>query len=281
MSNLLKQYYVVRQEDKKRVINSNGPAEEKIRKLAVGAQVPEAERLRFPGDSDGFSGGIAAQRIEPEPQPDPHEIAKQILDDAREQADQMMNEANAEANRLLADTREQAHAVFEEQKALGFTEGAKEREAELAKQEQELEDLRKQLLEEQEQKRTELESEFQLRMEELEGDIVDALIPVFDKIFHIELEGRREVLLALLNNTLMNVEVGGKVRIRTSEADKELLMEHLEEIREHAGNDVSIELLQDLKMEDGQCQLETSYGVFDCGIDTHFENLIKEIRSLV
>ena len=53
------------------------------------------------------------------------------------------------------------------------------------------------------------------------------------------------------------------------------------EIREIVGQKVSIEFVHDAKMQDDQCKIETSFGVFDCGIDTQLENLLKDIKSLV
>lgn len=277
MSNLLKQCYVVPQYDSKRVINSNGLAQTRIRELSVGA-IAAAGGSKT--SEDGFLGGIAAERVEIPPEPDPHEVAKQLIDDAKSQAEQLINDARSQAEQIVEDARIQAQEVFEAQRELGYTEGVKSREEELAEAERSLEEQRRKLNAEIDSRRKELESGYQMRMEELETDIVDALIPVFDKVFHIHFGDKREILLALVQNTLTNVEVGNKIKIRTGEADKEMLMEHMDEIRELAG-DVSIELMQDMQMSDGQCQIETSYGVFDCGVDTHFQNLIRDIRSLV
>jgi flagellar biosynthesis/type III secretory pathway protein FliH len=33
-------------------------------------------------------------------------------------------------------------------------------------------------------------------------------------------------------------------------------------------------------MSEGQCQIETPFGVFDCGVDTELASLLKDIRSL-
>lgn len=286
LSNLLKQYYVVHQEGSTRIINSNGLVEERIRNLAVGAQVPETERLDFPEEMDGetdrsFVSGISAERIEEVPAPDPKEMAKQILAEAREQADQMLNDAHQQAGQILAEAKEQAEVIYAEQKEQGYAEGVKAREEELAEAERRLQEAERSLRAEVDGRKEELESEFQMRLDEMETDVVDALIPVFDKVFHIQFSDKREMLLALIRNVLMNIEIGNKIRIRVNEADKAMLAEHMDDIREQVSADVSIELIQDRKLEDGQCQLETNYGVFDCGIDTHFTNLVKDIRSLV
>ncbi len=280
MSNLLKQYYVVQQPNNKRIINSNILAQERMARPDAAAEPVQAiPPFDEQEESDGFSSGIEVTEVERKP--DPSEAAAQLLADAQAQADQLLADAQAQAKQILADAKTQAQAVYEEQKRQGYADGSQAREEELAELERSLLDQKECLEKELATRKTELDSEFQMRMEEMEGDIVDALIPVFEKVFCIQLADKREILLALINNTLMNVEVGNKVRIRTNGADREMLMEHLDEIRAHAGADVSIELLQDMQMADGHCQLETSYGVFDCGIDTEFQNLTQAIRALV
>ena len=57
--------------------------------------------------------------------------------------------------------------------------------------------------------------------------------------------------------------------------------QHLEELQELTGQGVSIEFVHDNKLSDGQCQIETAFGVFDCSVDTELSNLMKDIRSLV
>ena len=228
MSNLLKQYFVVNSEDGKRIINSNGLVEERIRQLAVGARVPEEERLEFPGNaveetSADFAEGIEAETVVEEPKPDPDEIARQILADAREKADQMLNDAHAQAKQIVADAEAEAQKLYEEQKQLGYASGASEKEQELeARRQQVVEDSNRRE-EEFKNRKAELEEEYMERQEHMEADIVDALIPVFEKVFQIQFADQREILLALIRNVLMNVEVGSKLKIRVNEADAEML----------------------------------------------------------
>ena len=286
MSNLFKQYYVVNEAGRNRVINSNSLVEEKMRQLAVGAKVPSSEKLPSldvlaEGESSEFAEGLSAVVVEVPPEPDPKEVAKKILDEARAQADQMLNDANVEAKQILANAKEEAERVFEEQKMLGYENGATSREEELAELERQLQEEVKRIENEGNQKKLELESEYQLRLDEMEESVIDALIAVFDKVFHIQMQGQREILLGLVQNVLMNVELGNKIKIRVNEADKQMLEEHLEDIQGQIGKDVSLEMVMDIKLSDGQCQVETNYGVYDCGIDTQFVNLTKAIRSLI
>jgi flagellar assembly protein FliH len=126
----------------------------------------------------------------------------------------------------------------------------------------------------------ELADKYEKKMTGMESDIVDAIISVFDKVFNIQFENKRDILLALVNNTLMDVDAGDKIRIHANEKDFPMFQEHLDEIREKTGPDVDVEFVLDNKLAEGQCQIETPFGVFDCGVDTELSSLMKDIRSL-
>ena len=78
----------------------------------------------------------------------------------------------------------------------------------------------------------------------------------------------------------MNVEVGKEFRIHVSQNNYKFINAHLDDVRERVGNDVEIEVVNDAMLDSSDCQIETSFGVFDCGIDMELSNLVKDIRSL-
>lgn len=252
-----------------RIINSNS----RLNEFEAGVQAPQEEKSGMPLDQDGtgenaFAEGIEVTKLDAE------EIRKEVVQAAQEEADRLLADARAQAQQLLQEADEQKTQIFEEQKALGYSEGAKQKEEELeqkiAKAEEDLE-----------ARRREQEESYEQRLQCMEGDIVDAVIQVFDKVFQIQFSDKREILLALVANTLLDVNPGNKIKIRVNEADHAMLEEHLQELQEQVGRDVDIEFMRDKKYLDGQCQIETAYGVFDCGIDTQLSGLIKDIRSLV
>jgi flagellar assembly protein FliH len=163
---------------------------------------------------------------------------------------------------------------MDEQSQLGYQEGTVKAEAELQQKTMQLEaDF---------QKRTEeLSAAYEQKMNGMEQDMVDAIIQVFDKVFRIQFEDKREILLALVANTLLDIDTGDQLRIRVNESDFAMLSEHQKMLSEQVGKNVSIEFIHDNKLSDGQCRIETAYGVFDCGIDTELSGLMKDIRSLI
>lgn len=270
MSNILKQCFVVNSTEGKRIINSNRRMEESLMKNESGEHMQQ-------NDASEFDDTKSEKELIPTYEEEKvrlEQLRKEMIADAQTMANQITSTAQSEADGILDAAKKSAQQLFEDQRKLGYEEGKQQSVQELQKQKEQLE-------QEYSGRKQQLQEEYSDRMEHMESDIVDAVVQVFEKVFQIQFSDKRTMLLALVKNTLMDVDAGNKVRIHVNEADHEMLMEHLEEIQKQVGGDVSIEFVQENKFEDGQCQIETSYGVFDCGLDAQFMNLIKDIRSLV
>ena len=273
LSNLLKQCYVVNSDGGKRIINSDQRLEKSHfhnNEVNIHKELPIMPKL------DGISAvptGDPAQKIQ-NIKAEAEKIRQVTLEVAKREAQSIIENAQVNAQQILQNAGEKANKLMQEQKQLGYAEGGKEKEEALEAQYREKE-------QELEARKQELESQYEQNINAMEGDIVDALIQVFDKVFHIQFENKREILYSLVKNVLMDIEVGDEIRIHVNEANREIIEAHMDEIREIVGQKVSIEFVHDAKMQDDQCKIETSFGVFDCGIDTQLENLLKDIKSLV
>lgn len=260
LSNLLKQYYVVNQTAERIVIDSNERAEQRIR------QSLQAQGFDGIGSEDGFSVGLDAPEVE-------LESADQILSDAKEEAEAILLAAQAKADNLLSESRSNAESLYEAQRQAGYEDGIR------AGQE-EIDGLRKQLEEEYQQKEEQLLAEYEQELSRMEPDLVDSMIQVFDKVFHIQFEDKRPIILSLVNSTIHGAESAKHFHIQVSEKNRSYLEEHLDEIRGKVAHDVEISVASDTGMTEENCQIETEYGVFDCSIDVELANLIRDIRSL-
>ncbi len=90
-------------------------------------------------------------------------------------------------------------------------------------------------------KRSELEREFKQYSDELESDIIDAVIKSFlIRFFIFNLMIKKDMLLHLVKNTISKIEVGKEFRIHVSQANYKFLIAHLGEIRERIGNDIDV-----------------------------------------
>ena len=271
LSNLLKQCFVISHENEKRVINADerfmhksAPANNYIPDNGMEETIPGSEEIL-----DGFLAGLEAEEVVLEPQITPEEL----LEQARAEAEAIIATAKAEAIKITEDAQKEAELLFEQRKAEGYNEG-------VSKMDVELESERIRMQTEIMELKHQLKSEHDVKMETMESDIVDAIMTVFNRVFDIQFDDKKQILLYLINNTLMNVEVGKEFHIRVSSANYKFIESHIGDIKEKIGNDVNIEIVNDMSLGAEDCIIETESGVFNCGIDMELANLEKDIRSL-
>ena len=275
MSNLYKQSFVVNSNTVKRVINSNSLVSEKLKEHERGGglrfqQFHEDAPLDAEGSSeDDFVNGISAEVVEVEPEVS----VQQILEDANKEAEEILLNARREAEQIRSAAAEEADGIRKEAHKNGYEEGLLEKEQALADKETSISQI---ILEKEE----ELKADYLDKMSHMESDIVDAVISVFQHVFEVEFENKREILFSLVKNTLLNIEPGKSFRIRINEENHEFLEEHLESIRQRIGKDIGIEIINDASLKMTDCLIETDFGVFDCGIDREMDNLVKDIKAL-
>lgn len=266
LSNLFKQQYLVNVDTKARIINSD-------EKFTTGFQALQAENYIVNPDMEDFDGefsdGLYAEEINPEPQPSPEEI----LEEARQQAEYILAEAQAEALKITTDSQKQADMLFERTKLEAYKEGVSKLQDELIAKSQEYEQKYK-------EKEQALWTEYEEKLDALESDIVDIMIRVFNKVFHIQFDNKKQILLHLIKDTLLGVDAGKNFVIRVSEVNYKYVESHVADIKEKIGNDVVIDVVNDMSLSEEACMIETATGVYDCGIDMVMTNLEKDIRSL-
>ena len=270
LSNLLKQCFVVSQQDGKRIIN----ADERYVNKSVPINTPEPvyQEDMVPGSEeilDGFLAGLNAEEVYAEPEIAPEDLLAQ----ARAEAEAIVAAAQAEAIRISDDARLEAEKLFEKSKLEGYNEGSSKLRAEVA-------DEKARMQEELIELKHQLKDEHMKKMEVMESDIIDAVIKVFRHVFNIQFDNKKQILLYLVHNTLMNVEVGKEFHIRVSSANYKFFESRIGDIKEKIGNDIDIEIVNDMTLGPEDCIIETESGVFNCGIDMELANLEKDIRSL-
>lgn len=262
-SNLYKHRNIVSNADNKRVINSNSMVAERLERLAQSVNKPPKE------EAEGFQEGLSlyAQELS-----NPEELklkiekinieAEQILLEARQQAEQIQKEALQQAEYQKQQAKE---AGYED----GFRQGSERAAGELLQQEE--------LLKERGQKQKE---EYQRQLEELEPKLLEVILKVFEKVFHVQFDDKRDILLYLIQNAILNIEGSKEFQIRVCEENYLFLDSHKQEILERVGQSITIDVISDSLMKENQCTIETDSGVFECGLGVQLENLIKALRSL-
>ena len=269
LSNLYKQYFVQNQTDNARVIDPNALLELRAAKLL---ERQRAEAKRQAELAQTFEAGIIRtdtefiEEIEEEPQVDPVEAAK-------EEAQRILAEANTEAGQILGKAHADAAALREEYKTQGYAEGA-------GIKQRELQDLQNRLETDFALKNQMLEAEYARKHETMEEDLVNVILEVFNKVFHIQFDSKKHILMHLINDAILNIEGDRKFRIKVADSNVLFLENHREDILERVGHGIELEFIADSTMDGTACLIETDSGVFDCSLDTQLENLIKDIKSL-
>lgn len=277
MSNLIKQTYVVNSNTEKRVINSNSLIKEKLSASSGGgmrfAAFEPEEEYNDGEEASEFQAGLSAEMVEVEPEPEPSISEEEILMNANQEAEEILLNARREAEAIRVQANEEAEIIKQNAKKAGYEEGSVEKEQYLAEREQQIEAIIQEQLEE-------LENDYSKKYSVMERDIVTAITAVIENVFHVQFHEKKEILLQLIQKTIMNVEVGKSFRIRVSENNRQFVEERVEVLRSQVGSDVQIEVSLDASLDDSSCLVDTDFGVFDCGIDTQMKNLLNEIKRL-
>ena len=265
MSNLFKQQYLVNVGNGARVIDSDA-------RFLNGNQMSQPEVFpaneTFP-DGERFYEGLVAEEVVLEPQPSTEEI----LEEARREAEHIVAQAQAEAIQITRESKKQAEMLFERTKLEGYKEGVSKLQDELLAKSDELNAK----YNEREQA---LWAEYESKLDTLEAEMVDTMVRVFNKVFHIQFDNKKPILLQLIKDTLLGIDAGKNFVIRVSDANFKYIESHVADIKEKIGNDVSIDVVNDSKLEENDCMIETATGVYNCGIDMVLSNLEKDIKSL-
>lgn len=271
LSNFIKQRYVINLENEKVVINSDDKymannSGQQMASLSFPAVevAPDCEEM-----SDGFLAGLNAEEVYVEPQPDPEEI----LEEARQEAERILAEAGTRVARMENEASHQAELLYEQKRQEGYNTGVSQSQAELEKNQAKLQSEYDALAQN-------LQMEYESKLDTLEQDIVDVMIRVFNKVFHIQFDNKRQILLHLIKDTLLGIDAGKNFHIRVAETNFKFIESHVADIKEKIGNDVNIDVINDMTMNENDCIIETENGVHNCGIDTVLDNLEKDIRSL-
>ena len=172
-----------------------------------------------------------------------------------------------------AEADQEAENIRENAKNTGYQEGRQCLESELAAQ-------REQLQNEYQRKQETLQDEFREKQKNMEKDLVDVILEVFNKVFHIQFDNKKHILMYLIDDAILNIEGDKKFRIKVANSNVMFLENHKEEILERVGAGIEIEIVADSSMDGNSCVIETDSGVFDCSLGVQLENLIKDIKSL-
>lgn len=277
MSNLIKSaFFNVEQEDK-RIIDSDSHVEEFIPNIFSAAIEnygdDENDDVSFQdGEKDieaSYHDGMSVIRID-----DVLEEEKQKLEEEnRQKAAEILEEANEKASKIINEANENSDRIKKEAYEEGMNQG--------------LSDGRQQAQEEADMLRKEYESECDKRMDQitqyensLESKFADILIGLVTKITGIVCEDKKDVIIYLIDNALHNVSKSKDITIRVSKNDIMMVESEKDKFISGLSDDVSLDIVEDDRLSDNQCIIETESGVIDCSLDAQLDNLKEQLRLI-
>ena len=245
--------------------------EERERRLEAmresGEEVPDGM------DVDEFLG-LVDTISQPEEEPiDMSEQTEAILEEARQNAEQIIADANAQAEEILSAAQLNADAMKNLARQDGEKEGYNEGTQRAA---MELQEAQRSMQSEVDK----IQNDYMEKQLQMEREIVEMCLPVFEHVFSVELGGRKDVIYHLLDHCIMKIERTGQMQIKVSDANADFIKSKKDEIQGKVGAEVGLDIIADPLLNDSQCIIETDGGIFDCSIDTELDNLIRQIRAL-
>ena len=278
-SNLYKAGFVHLGEDA-RVIDMNAILEKRLKEEAERrSRQPEHELVAA---QDGFTEGLNAEKVDVLLEPDAEAASLQNASiQEQEQLKQEIEEARNELAGLQAQIeqeKEQAQLEIDQMKAKAFEEANEQGYQEgYRKGLDSVQELQKQC----EDERLQQEQEYQKKLEEMEPLMVDTLCDVYSHIFKVEAKEHKELVLKLLQDTLLKVDGTGSVIVHVAKEDYAYVQEQKGALLEEAGmQSGSVEIVSDAALARAQCMIETEGGVYDCSLDTELAELKRRLMLL-
>ena len=278
-SNLYKAGFVHLGEDA-RVIDMNAILEKRLKEEAERrSRQPEHELVAA---QDGFTEGLNAEKVDVLLEPDAEAASQQNASiQEQEQLKQEIEEARNELAGLQAQIeqeKEQAQLEIDQMKAKAFEEANEQGYQEGYRKGLDfVQELQKQC----EDERLQQEQEYQKKLEEMEPLMVDTLCDVYSHIFKVEAKEHKELVLKLLQDTLLKVDGTGSIIVHVAKEDYAYVQEQKGALLEEAGmQSGSVEIVSDAALARAQCMIETEGGVYDCSLDTELAELKRRLMLL-
>ena len=197
------------------------------------------------------------------------EMEKQI----RTQADVILEQARAQGEQLKIKARqaaeEEKQELFEAAKQEGYEAG----QAQLMKEQAELEASYV-------QKERLLTEQFEQMTKELEPMASEVVVKLLEHLTGVCLESRKGIVTYLVGRALSDAERSNTFLIKVSKDDLDEVKQAADSFRAMFEREITLEIVQDSLLKKGECMIETDSNIIDCSLGTQLEGLIEDIRLL-
>ncbi len=284
LSNVIKAYSIRYNDHNKHVIDMNAAAEEKVKYYLDMLQIEDEKVNRKPSSEGGFVEGLMAATVEESSiddmtQEELNHVSEEFLnhqpsfEEVNEKAKAIIEEAKQEVSSMLEQAREDAvkvsHKIKEDAKQEGYQEGKELAKAEL---------LKEQLA--YEQRKRELEHAYEQKVKNFEPIFVDLLISYVKRFTGVILDDKKDIILYLLEQELLNIESSNTYLIHVSQEDFDIVNAKKSEISWKLKENADIEIVEDRMLSRAQCLIETDSRIIDCSLDVQLKNLVCDLKLL-
>jgi flagellar assembly protein FliH len=126
-----------------------------------------------------------------------------------------------------------------------------------------------------------LEAQFQRRVDQLEVQFIETITGIYEEIFCVDLVSYKPILMNAISNTIRSIEGARDFIIHVSKEDyKEVIAAKGEMIENMISKTVTVEIVEDITLKPNECMIETSSGIYDCGIGPQVSELKRRLRLL-
>ena len=220
-------------------------------------------------------------------------VIEKIIEDAREEAEKeyeiIIDGAKEEALKIIENSEEQkesvindaymkAKEILEEYKTIGYDEGHEtgyKEGYEKGYNEGKVESS--QLIKDALDIKNDYISTKDKLLKELEEDIIELVINIYEKVINKKTEEDNELIVSLVLNGISNLDLTDKLTIVVSKEDYNILEMAKEEILAKASMITELDIKYDISLGKGDCILETSKG----NIDASLKNQLEEVKELL
>lgn len=287
LSNVIKAYSIRYNDQDKHVIDTNAAADEKVKYYLDLLQIEQEEKTSKQAKSaEGFVEGLTAATVEETPEEaEPSNVKTDILrselekrqqqsvNEVSEKAKAIIEEAKNEVAKMLAGAKADAETlssrIKEQAKQEGYQEGKKLAQIELEKAKQELK-----------AKEEKIKNDYELKIRNFEPVFADLLISYIKKFTGVLLEDKKDIVLYLIEQELLNIESSNTYLIRVSKDDYDLVHSKKNEIAWNLKENAEFEIVEDRMLSRAQCMIETDSRIIDCSLDVQLKNLVHDLKLL-
>lgn len=202
------------------------------------------------------------------------EKANSIIEDAKELYLKIIEEANFEAKRIM----EQAASEKEEKEAAaaedGYREGYNSGYSEGINQAQTMINQAMEI-------KTQLDKRYGEILREAEGQIIELVLEIANKVIGQELTQNSEVVMSLIKQSIVKCTFKDKLTVRVSEEDYDYVNSNKEKIVMLTEGINDLEIYCDKALPKGGCIVETPSGEINAGINVQMKEIEKAFEYLI